>query len=206
MVKNAASKLGCLVLKTPFTYLGTKVGGNMSRKQTWKEVVDKVSLLKWVWAVSIHRNVPYGLKDKQLYGEDDKLNKDVSGGDRTLLDIEISTKLGNGDETPVLARTIVLKAGVIKRFNIQTQGVLEVEDTNGLLVASSTIPWLPSGQHDQTQLNLYNGSAKLTGWWWLDGGIKKEAGGWWWWWLAGGEDERCCHLDLLVFGSVIEGD
>ncbi|GKA78156.1 RNA-directed DNA polymerase, eukaryota, partial [Tanacetum coccineum] len=30
MVKNAASKLGCLVLKTPFTYLGTKVGGNMS--------------------------------------------------------------------------------------------------------------------------------------------------------------------------------
>ncbi|GJT14794.1 RNA-directed DNA polymerase, eukaryota, reverse transcriptase zinc-binding domain protein [Tanacetum coccineum] len=42
MVKNAASKLGCLVLKTPFTYLGTKVGGNMSRKQAWKEVVDKV--------------------------------------------------------------------------------------------------------------------------------------------------------------------
>ncbi|GJV38278.1 RNA-directed DNA polymerase, eukaryota, partial [Tanacetum coccineum] len=39
MVKNAASKLGCLVLKTPFTYLGTKVGGNMSRKQAWKEVV-----------------------------------------------------------------------------------------------------------------------------------------------------------------------
>ncbi|GJT75046.1 RNA-directed DNA polymerase, eukaryota, partial [Tanacetum coccineum] len=42
MVKNAASKLGCLVLKTPFTYLGTKVEGNMSRKQAWKEVVDKV--------------------------------------------------------------------------------------------------------------------------------------------------------------------
>ncbi|GJY76516.1 RNA-directed DNA polymerase, eukaryota [Tanacetum coccineum] len=36
MVKNAASKLGCLVLKTPFTYLGMKVGGNMSRKQAWK--------------------------------------------------------------------------------------------------------------------------------------------------------------------------
>ncbi|GKA52916.1 hypothetical protein Tco_0746231 [Tanacetum coccineum] len=44
MVKNAASKLGCLVLKTPFTYLGTKVGGNMSRKQAWKEVVDKVEV------------------------------------------------------------------------------------------------------------------------------------------------------------------
>ncbi|GKA08676.1 RNA-directed DNA polymerase, eukaryota [Tanacetum coccineum] len=49
MVKNAASKLRCLVLKTPFTYLGTKVGGNMSRKQAWKEVVDKVlsRLSRW---------------------------------------------------------------------------------------------------------------------------------------------------------------
>ncbi|GJY22668.1 RNA-directed DNA polymerase, eukaryota, reverse transcriptase zinc-binding domain protein [Tanacetum coccineum] len=49
MVKNAASKLGCLVFKTPFTYLGTKVGGNMSRKQAWKEVVDKVlsRLSRW---------------------------------------------------------------------------------------------------------------------------------------------------------------
>ncbi|GJX74958.1 RNA-directed DNA polymerase, eukaryota [Tanacetum coccineum] len=49
MVKNAASKLGCLVLKTPFTYLGTKVGRNMSRKQAWKEVVDKVlsRLSRW---------------------------------------------------------------------------------------------------------------------------------------------------------------
>nr|GFD31427.1 RNA-directed DNA polymerase, eukaryota [Tanacetum cinerariifolium] len=40
-IQNAASKLGCLVLKTPLTYLGTKVGENMSRKEAWKEVVDK---------------------------------------------------------------------------------------------------------------------------------------------------------------------
>ncbi|GJX64794.1 RNA-directed DNA polymerase, eukaryota [Tanacetum coccineum] len=40
-VKSAASKLGCLILKTPFSYLGTKVGGNMSRVQAWTEVVDK---------------------------------------------------------------------------------------------------------------------------------------------------------------------
>nr|GEZ77646.1 RNA-directed DNA polymerase, eukaryota [Tanacetum cinerariifolium] len=48
-IQNAASKLGCLVLKTPFTYLGTKVGENMSRKEAWKEVVDKVlsRLSKW---------------------------------------------------------------------------------------------------------------------------------------------------------------
>nr|GEZ09208.1 nucleotide-binding alpha-beta plait domain-containing protein [Tanacetum cinerariifolium] len=48
-IQNAAFKLGCHVLKTPFTYLGTKVGENMSRKEAWKEVVDKVlsRLSKW---------------------------------------------------------------------------------------------------------------------------------------------------------------
>ena len=49
LVKNVASKLGCLILKTPFIYLGTKVGGKMSRAQEWQEVVDKVKarLSKW---------------------------------------------------------------------------------------------------------------------------------------------------------------
>nr|GFB21866.1 RNA-directed DNA polymerase, eukaryota, reverse transcriptase zinc-binding domain protein [Tanacetum cinerariifolium]GFB40007.1 RNA-directed DNA polymerase, eukaryota, reverse transcriptase zinc-binding domain protein [Tanacetum cinerariifolium] len=48
-IQNAAHKLGCLVLETPFTYLGTKVGENMSRKEAWKDVVDKVlsCLSKW---------------------------------------------------------------------------------------------------------------------------------------------------------------
>ncbi|GJX42295.1 RNA-directed DNA polymerase, eukaryota, reverse transcriptase zinc-binding domain protein [Tanacetum coccineum] len=48
-VNRAAMKLGCLVLKTPFTYLGSIVGGNMSRKQSWIETVDKIKkrLSKW---------------------------------------------------------------------------------------------------------------------------------------------------------------
>nr|GEW95664.1 RNA-directed DNA polymerase, eukaryota, reverse transcriptase zinc-binding domain protein [Tanacetum cinerariifolium] len=48
-VKHAASKLGCLILNTPFSYLGTKIGGVMSRVEAWKEVVDKVTsrLSKW---------------------------------------------------------------------------------------------------------------------------------------------------------------
>ncbi|GJR05390.1 RNA-directed DNA polymerase, eukaryota [Tanacetum coccineum] len=41
-VKNVATKLGCLILNTPFSYLGTKVGGSMSRVQAWTEVIDKV--------------------------------------------------------------------------------------------------------------------------------------------------------------------
>nr|GEW75572.1 RNA-directed DNA polymerase, eukaryota, reverse transcriptase zinc-binding domain protein [Tanacetum cinerariifolium] len=49
IVHQAASKLGCLVLNSHFLYLGTKVGGAMSRVQAWKEILDKVKsrLSKW---------------------------------------------------------------------------------------------------------------------------------------------------------------
>nr|GEV45261.1 nucleotide-binding alpha-beta plait domain-containing protein [Tanacetum cinerariifolium] len=40
-VKHAASKLGCLTLKCPFTYLGTKVGGSMSRVEAWKDQAEQ---------------------------------------------------------------------------------------------------------------------------------------------------------------------
>nr|GFA47131.1 RNA-directed DNA polymerase, eukaryota, reverse transcriptase zinc-binding domain protein [Tanacetum cinerariifolium] len=48
-VQQAAGKLGCLILTSPFSYLGTKVGGIMSRVDEWKEVIDKVQfrLSKW---------------------------------------------------------------------------------------------------------------------------------------------------------------
>nr|GEZ82605.1 RNA-directed DNA polymerase, eukaryota [Tanacetum cinerariifolium] len=41
-VKYDTSKLGCLILKTSFSYLRSKVGGSMSRVHTWNEVVDRV--------------------------------------------------------------------------------------------------------------------------------------------------------------------
>nr|GEV64792.1 RNA-directed DNA polymerase, eukaryota, reverse transcriptase zinc-binding domain protein [Tanacetum cinerariifolium] len=49
IVTRAASTLGCLLLTTPFTYLGTKVGDLMTRIEAWKEVINKVSsrLSKW---------------------------------------------------------------------------------------------------------------------------------------------------------------
>nr|GEZ53467.1 RNA-directed DNA polymerase, eukaryota, reverse transcriptase zinc-binding domain protein [Tanacetum cinerariifolium] len=37
-VKHAAAKIGCLVLKTPFNYLGTRVGDLMSHIQSWHDV------------------------------------------------------------------------------------------------------------------------------------------------------------------------
>nr|GEY90879.1 RNA-directed DNA polymerase, eukaryota, reverse transcriptase zinc-binding domain protein [Tanacetum cinerariifolium] len=42
-VKQAAAKIGCNTLKTPFSYLGSKVGGCMSRIQSWNETIEKMA-------------------------------------------------------------------------------------------------------------------------------------------------------------------
>nr|GFA38585.1 RNA-directed DNA polymerase, eukaryota [Tanacetum cinerariifolium] len=69
-IQNGASKLGCLVLKTPFTYLGTKVGENMSRNEAWKEVVDKEARsLKGMGMVDLIR-LKLGNGDSFLFWED----------------------------------------------------------------------------------------------------------------------------------------
>nr|GEW23415.1 RNA-directed DNA polymerase, eukaryota, reverse transcriptase zinc-binding domain protein [Tanacetum cinerariifolium] len=48
-VNDAAATLGCLTLKIPFVYLGTKVGDNMSRVEAWKDIMEKVlsRLSRW---------------------------------------------------------------------------------------------------------------------------------------------------------------
>ncbi|GKD70486.1 hypothetical protein Tco_1324576 [Tanacetum coccineum] len=48
-VSRAVEKLGCLVLKPPFTYLGSMVGGDMHRLQSGNDMVDRVKrrLSKW---------------------------------------------------------------------------------------------------------------------------------------------------------------
>ncbi|GJY65491.1 RNA-directed DNA polymerase, eukaryota [Tanacetum coccineum] len=48
-VSCAVDKLGCLVLKSPFIYLGSTVGGDMHRLQAWNDMVDRVRrhLSKW---------------------------------------------------------------------------------------------------------------------------------------------------------------
>nr|GEV00798.1 RNA-directed DNA polymerase, eukaryota [Tanacetum cinerariifolium] len=38
-VEQAAVKIGCLILKTSFTYLGSRVGGLMSRIQFWNDII-----------------------------------------------------------------------------------------------------------------------------------------------------------------------
>ncbi|GKE37099.1 RNA-directed DNA polymerase, eukaryota, reverse transcriptase zinc-binding domain protein [Tanacetum coccineum] len=48
-VIQVAAKIGCDSLKTPFWYLGTKVGGAMSRIKSWDEIVSNFGsrLSKW---------------------------------------------------------------------------------------------------------------------------------------------------------------
>nr|GEX74333.1 RNA-directed DNA polymerase, eukaryota, reverse transcriptase zinc-binding domain protein [Tanacetum cinerariifolium] len=48
-VKQAAAKIGCNTLKTPISYLGSKVGGCMSRIQSWNEMIERMAcrLSKW---------------------------------------------------------------------------------------------------------------------------------------------------------------
>nr|GEW40458.1 RNA-directed DNA polymerase, eukaryota, reverse transcriptase zinc-binding domain protein [Tanacetum cinerariifolium] len=48
-VVQAAMKIGCVTIKALFSYLGSKVGGSMSRVQSWNEIIDRVvtRLLNW---------------------------------------------------------------------------------------------------------------------------------------------------------------
>ncbi|GJY18419.1 RNA-directed DNA polymerase, eukaryota [Tanacetum coccineum] len=48
-VNRAVENLGCLVLKAPFMYLGSTVGGDMHRLSRWKDTIDRVRrrLSKW---------------------------------------------------------------------------------------------------------------------------------------------------------------
>ncbi|GKF54074.1 hypothetical protein Tco_0160984 [Tanacetum coccineum] len=49
VVAAAASLIGYSILTSPFNYLGVKVGSNMSRINSWDDVISKVSsrLSKW---------------------------------------------------------------------------------------------------------------------------------------------------------------
>ncbi|GJS18930.1 leucine-rich repeat-containing protein [Tanacetum coccineum] len=41
-VSRATNKLGCQILKAPFLYLGSYVGGNMNRLKSWDDIINRV--------------------------------------------------------------------------------------------------------------------------------------------------------------------
>ncbi|GJY85073.1 RNA-directed DNA polymerase, eukaryota [Tanacetum coccineum] len=48
-VTLAAANIGCMILKAPFNYLGVKIGGRMTRINSWDEIINKLlcRLSKW---------------------------------------------------------------------------------------------------------------------------------------------------------------
>nr|GEY54520.1 RNA-directed DNA polymerase, eukaryota, reverse transcriptase zinc-binding domain protein [Tanacetum cinerariifolium] len=100
-VEQAAAKIGCVTLKTPFNYLGSKVGGLMSRLQSWNEIVESLAtrLSRWklktisiggrltlfksvlgvipIYLMSIFKVLMKARVIKALHGEDDKIGKKV---------------------------------------------------------------------------------------------------------------------------------
>ncbi|GJT19961.1 RNA-directed DNA polymerase, eukaryota [Tanacetum coccineum] len=66
--QDVASLIGCSILTAPFNYLGVKVGSNMSRINSWDDVISKVPIGVLNHLESIRRNFFYGVdgSDRKL--------------------------------------------------------------------------------------------------------------------------------------------
>ncbi|GJR25119.1 RNA-directed DNA polymerase, eukaryota [Tanacetum coccineum] len=105
-VVQAARKISCVTLKTPFTYLGSKVGGRMSRIQSWNETIDGMAtrlskwktktlsiggglgisslyvlnralMFKWVWRFLSQNSSLWANVIKSIHGDHGKIGKQV---------------------------------------------------------------------------------------------------------------------------------
>ncbi|GJZ59819.1 RNA-directed DNA polymerase, eukaryota, reverse transcriptase zinc-binding domain protein [Tanacetum coccineum] len=70
-IKAAALKLGCRILNTSFTYLGTKVGGNIAL------------MMKWFWRFHSHNDSLWSRVIKAIYGEDGAVDKVYKSASRS---------------------------------------------------------------------------------------------------------------------------
>ncbi|GKD18317.1 RNA-directed DNA polymerase, eukaryota, reverse transcriptase zinc-binding domain protein [Tanacetum coccineum] len=92
-VTQAARKIGCVTLKTLFTYLGSKVGGHMSRIQSWNETIEAMAsrlskwkmktlsiralMFKWVWCFLSQNSSLWANVIKSIHGDHRKIGKQV---------------------------------------------------------------------------------------------------------------------------------
>nr|GEW29535.1 RNA-directed DNA polymerase, eukaryota [Tanacetum cinerariifolium] len=137
-IKFAASKLGCLILNTSFSYLGTKVGGNMSRVQAWTEVVDKrfYSQKESLWARVI----------KAIYGDNGQVGKVSKAGSRSFLKYSFPRvyALETGKEVTVNSKM----SDTRWVWSLEGSGVFSVAsirkiiDDNRLLIVDTRTLWI----------------------------------------------------------------
>ncbi|GJS24842.1 RNA-directed DNA polymerase, eukaryota [Tanacetum coccineum] len=82
-VVKAATKIGCVTLKTLFTYLGSKVGGLMSRTQSWNETIEVpikvLQRMKSIRSYFFNGSDPLGKKPIWVKWKDVLASKDKGG-------------------------------------------------------------------------------------------------------------------------------
>nr|GEY53868.1 RNA-directed DNA polymerase, eukaryota, reverse transcriptase zinc-binding domain protein [Tanacetum cinerariifolium] len=132
LVEQAAAKIGCMVLKTPFKYLGSKVGGTMSRIQSWSDVIEGVSSLyalnralmfKWVWRFLSQKTSLWARVITALHGEGGKIGKVIKSS------------------YPSIWLNIVQEVKVLKRHGIDLMSFITTTLGNGLDTAFGDVPW-----------------------------------------------------------------
>ncbi|GJQ95008.1 RNA-directed DNA polymerase, eukaryota, reverse transcriptase zinc-binding domain protein [Tanacetum coccineum] len=156
-VDQAASKIGCVTLMAPFSYLGSKVGGLMSRIQSWNEIVDFifVRLSKWKMKTLLIGGRLTLLKFiKAIYGDDGKIGKNSKSAYPYIwLDIVHEIELF---KKQVFGRTFLARLGTFKH---RYQDYKALESCKSIDVAAKIVHTsmdysfrrIPRGGVEQTQ-------------------------------------------------------
>nr|GEU46279.1 RNA-directed DNA polymerase, eukaryota [Tanacetum cinerariifolium] len=151
-VDQAAMKIGCVTLKTPFTCLGSKVGGLMSPDMGEMEnmlaskekrglrisslnVLNRALMFKWVWRFFTQSSSLWARVIKAIHGEDGKIGKKGLGefsvaSVRKLIDdnmlLEVASKTRWIKAVPIKVNVYALKVKLDclpTRLNISRRGM-----------------------------------------------------------------------------------
>nr|GEX42708.1 RNA-directed DNA polymerase, eukaryota [Tanacetum cinerariifolium] len=163
-VKCDASKLKCLILKTPFSYLDLKVGGSMSRVHTWNEMWRFYTQNTSLWVRVI----------KAILGDDEKVGGYVKDGAKSCwlsivneiyslknkvinsLDF-MHVKLGNGDKTAfwedIWIEGKALKNRYPRIYSLETCKLIIVGMKLAQTSLNSSFRRVPSGGVEQEQFD-----------------------------------------------------
>nr|GEW08022.1 DNA helicase [Tanacetum cinerariifolium] len=170
-IKRAASKLECLTFKTPFMYLGSIVGGSMSRIQAWDDVVDQMIALaskekgglgisslyalnrclmfKWFWRFCTQDTSSWSRVIKAIYGETGSVDGNVNSGFKTCwMNIvqEVNSLVGKGID---LRKFICFKLGNGEKASfwddIRPIGGVEQQQFEELLTLINGVRLVPMG-------------------------------------------------------------
>nr|GEZ37079.1 RNA-directed DNA polymerase, eukaryota, reverse transcriptase zinc-binding domain protein [Tanacetum cinerariifolium] len=131
-VSRAVNKLGCLVLKTPFLYLGSFVGGAIHQLQGWNDIVDRVRrrLSKWkmkMFSIGGILTLVKSELDTSLWA---RVIKAIHGGDGNI-------GAGTRSGTKSCWMNIVNEINVLSKKDINLMNFLRIKLGNG----ESTLFW-----------------------------------------------------------------